>query len=256
MRRRRTDEKPEGLDRWLLTYADMITLLMAFFIMVYSMSVLNTSKFREAAISIRSGFGGSDSAESASTITFKPSRVGEETAGVAWKTLKPVVDFIDSNSHGRDVTIGEDERGIVITMSSDALLFDPGSAQIKSKAQPFLDKIAQMLKSTKNEVRVEGHTCDLPPRSTLYGSNWELSTARATGILRYLVETHALPDSRFSAAGYASMRPVAGKNPAANRAKNRRVEIIIVRPEITAVIKPDSEPRRITDPNRAAFQRR
>jgi chemotaxis protein MotB len=256
MRRKREDGKPEGLDRWLLTYADMITLLMAFFIMVYSMSVLNVTKFRQAAVSIRSGFGGMTKGQGRSILNSSASAAGGDTAGVSWRVLGPLVDFIDHESRQRNVTIGEDERGIVISMSSDSLLFDPGSAEVKPRALPFLDKIAEMLKSTKNEVRVEGHTCDLPPRASLYATNWELSTARATGILRYLVEQHGLPPSRFSAAGYGSMRPVAGGNSETNRARNRRVEIIIVRPEITRAITPKSEPMRITDPSRAAFQRR
>lgn len=255
MRRRRTDEKPEGLDRWLLTYADMITLLMAFFIMVYSMSVLNVSKFRQAAVSIRSGFRGVTKGQGKSILNTPPTAVGD-TAGVPWKTLKPVVEFIDRQARDQNVTIGEDDRGIVISMSSDSLLFDPGSAEVKPKAFPFLDKIAGMLKSTSNDVRVEGHTCDLPPRSDRYATNWELSTARATGILRYLVERRGLPQSRVSASGYGSTRPAAANRVGDNRARNRRVEIIIVRPEITEVVKPKSQPRRITDPFRPAFQRR
>jgi chemotaxis protein MotB len=183
-----------------------------------------------------------------------PSAVGD-AAGVQWKTLKPVVDFIDSKSRDRNVTIGEDERGIVISMSSDSLLFDPGSADVKPKAFPFLDKIAGMLRDTENDVRVEGHTCDLPPRASQYATNWELSTARATGILRYLVERQEVPQSRVSASGYGSTRPLVREGERTDRARNRRVEIIILRPEITQVTRP-SEPRRITDPLRPALQRR
>lgn len=255
MIRRRREEKPEGLDRWLLTYADMITLLMAFFIMVYSMSVLNVEKFREAAVSIRSGFNGKMTAQGKSLLG-PDSSSGDRVAGVSWKKLRPLVDFIDSESRKRNVTIGEDERGIVISMSSDALLFDPGSAEIKPRALPFLDKIAEMLKSAKNEVRVEGHTCDLPPRSLGYATNWELSTARATGILRYLVEQQGVSARRLSAAGYGSMRPVSVNDNEMDRGKNRRVEIIVVRPEVTAVVTPKSEPRRITNVSGPAIQRR
>jgi chemotaxis protein MotB len=254
-RKRAVDEKPEGLDRWLLTYADMITLLMAFFIMVYSMSVLNVSKFRQAAISIRSGFRGLAPGQGRSLLDSSPLAVGD-TAGIPWKKLRPVVEFIEHQSRDGAVTISEDERGIIISMSSDSLLFEPGSADVRTKAQPYLEKIARMLRSTKNEVRVEGHTCDLPPRGSRFATNWELSTARATGVLRRLVEQEKLPAERISAAGYGSMKPVVPNDSASNRAKNRRVEIIILRPEITAAFSPKDQPRRVTDPFRAAIQRR
>ncbi len=194
MRRKHEEQGHGGLERWLLTYADMITLLMAFFIMMYSMSVLNLSKFRDAAISIRSGFNGMVKGQGKSVLGSsgmfgsKPSAIEGDTAGVSWKVLRPLVDYIEKGDSKTSVTIGEDKRGVVITMSSDSLLFDPGSAQLKRGALPLLGKVAVMLGQTPNFVRVEGHTCDLVPRGGNFPSNWELSTARATEVLRYLVE--------------------------------------------------------------------
>lgn len=262
MRRKSRKEEHENLDRWLLTYADMITLLMAFFIMMYSMSVLNLAKFREAAISIRSGFGGIIKGQGKSAMGTsgmfgsKPSTIEGDTAGVAWQVIKPLVSYIENGSESASVQIGEDNRGIVITLHSDELLFKPGSAKINPRAYPVLDRIASTLRQVDNLIQIEGHTCDLQPRSSTYASNWELSTARATNVLRYLVETRKLPAHRFAAAGYGSVRPVGRNSNSADRSLNRRVEIVMLRPEVMPGNPPKGEPRRISDPFEPVFQRR
>lgn len=264
MRRKREDNAhgSGGLERWLLTYADMITLLMAFFIMMYSMSVLNTAKFRQAAISIRSGFGGQVRGQGKSILNAsgvfapRPSPIEGDTAGVSWKVLRPLVTDIE-NDRTANVQIGEDKRGIVITMSSDKLLFEPGSADIKPGARPVLDRIVGVLAKTHNLVRIEGHTCDLAPRGGRYATNWELSTARATEVLRYMVETRGLEPFRFSAAGYGSVRPKAANDSEAHRKMNRRVEVVILRPETAELeAEPLDSPRRISDPSLNVIQRR
>ncbi len=114
-----------------------------------------------------------------------------------------------------------------------------------------------MLRQTRNLVRVEGHTCDLSPRSSVYPTNWELSTARATEVLRYLVEAKGLPATRFAASGYANVRPKVANDSEANRIQNRRVEIVILRPEVALLEAEHPRPeRRISDPNTSVFQRR
>lgn len=244
MRKNRREEKQENLDRWLLTYADMITLLMAFFIMMYSMSVLNLSKFRAAAISIRSGFNGIMKGQGKSVMgssgMFAPrsSTIEGDAAGVKWQVIKPLVDYIEANEKEKGASIGEDARGIVITLVSDNVIFEPGSAKLRPESYPMLDRVAELIDKVENRVQVEGHTCDLNPRNSKYPTNWELSTARSTTVLRYLVEEKGLPADRFSAAGYGSVRPIMPNNSDSNRCRNRRVEIILVRPEPV-----QSEPR-------------
>lgn len=261
MRRKPVEEKSEGMERWLLTYADMITLLMAFFIMMYSMSVLNLAKFREAAISIRSGFGGMVPGQgkavfgSGGMFAAKPSPIEGDTAGVSWRVLKPLVEFMES-ADAKEMSIGEDDRGIVITLSSDNMLFDPGSSAIRQPARKVLNRVVVMLSQTENPVQIEGHTCDLRPRRARYPTNWELSTARATEVLRYLVEEKGLPAMRFSAAGYGSARPLEPNDNGDNRRKNRRVQIVLFRPEAFMAMEAEHEPRRISDPDRAVIQRR
>lgn len=242
-------EESESSERWLLTYADMITLLMAFFIMMYSMSVLNLSKFRQAAISIRSGFGGIVRGQgksvfgSSGMFASKPSPIEGDTAGVNWSLLRPLMNYIsDSSSENLDINIGEDPRGIVITVRSDKMLFDPGSAEIRHRAEPVLDEISKVIEKVNNEVRVEGHTCDLPPRKSRFQDNWELSGVRAANVVRYLLYEHGLDASRFSVAGYGSGRPICPNDSEYHRKKNRRVEIVILRPDQSVEEKEDIDP--------------
>lgn len=262
MRKRRKDEKEHGnLERWLLTYADMITLLMAFFIMMYSMSVLNLSRFREAAFSIRSGFGGNTQGQgktifgTSGTVAEHRKPIQGDTAGVPWKDLQPLVRYIE-NIDDSKASIGEDSRGIVVTLQSDDLVFRPGRADVRPNAKPVLDKTAATIAKTGNLVRIEGHTCDLPVRGEEYATNWELSTARATNVLEYMVDECGLNPWRFSAAGYGSVRPLEINDSESHRTKNRRVEIVILRPDDSDEKRSENGPRRISDPSKAVIQRR
>ncbi len=214
----------------------MITLLMAFFIMMYSMSVMNISKFREAAISIRSGFGGVIAGQGKSVLTpsgqvsFKPSPISGDTTGVAWQAIAKLRDTVKNDPiFKRAIRIFTDKRGIVLSMRSDKVLFDPGSADIKPEAYPVLARVADVIRVAPNEVRVEGHTCNLPISSSKFPSNWELSTARATRVIRYLIEQQKIPANHLAAAGYADTRPVAPNDTEEDRSLNRRVDFVIPR---------------------------
>lgn len=251
MRRKKTGEGHDNNDRWLLTYADMITLLMAFFIMMYSMSVLNVSKFHEAAISIRSGFGGIVKGQGKSILgvsgaySAKPSPIKPgDTANATWGLIRPLLTYIKKNPNlSANAQVSVDRRGIVVSMLSDNLLFEPGSAEIRSEAYPLLDQIGQTLDKTANTIRVEGHTCDLPPRKGgLYPTNWELSTARATNVLRFFVEIKGLDARPFCAAGYAGLHPLVPNTSDANRRKNRRVDIVIISGDVPAKMKQEAKP--------------
>ncbi len=250
MRKKKGDGGHENHERWLLTYADMITLLMAFFIMMYSMSVINLAKFKEAAISIRSGFGGAASGQGKSVLNNggayspKPSPIGGDGTESTWKVVSPLISYINMDPQlKKNARVTVDNRGVVISMLSDNMLFEPGSADIRQPARPLLNKIAEMLFKIDNNIRVEGHTCNLPPRSGgRYPTNWELSTARATNVLRYLVEDKGLDAARFSAAGYAGTHPAALGNNEQNRRKNRRVDVVILHKEDITPARPMIKP--------------
>ena len=148
------------------------------------------------------------------------------------------------------IRIFADNRGIVLSMHSDRILFDPGSADIKSGAYPILAKIAKVIRAVPGEVRVEGHTCNLPPRSSMFPSNWELSTARAARVIRYLIDEQKVRSNQLSAAGYADTRPVVPNNTEENRNRNRRVDFIIPRrAEGQQDGYPEVQQREVINPN-------
>ena len=262
MRKKKANASHENHERWLLTYADMITLLMAFFIMMYSMSVLNLSKFQEAAISIRSGFVGSLAGRGKSVLnsggsfSTKPPPIGGEGTVSTMKIIGPLIEYIKKDPQlKRNAGVTIDERGVVISILSDNMLFEPGRADIRADTKPLLDKIAELLYKIDNDVRVEGHTCNLPPKAGgRYPSNWELSTARATNVLRYLVEDKGLRAESFSAAGYAGTHPAASNDTEQYRRKNRRVDIVIVGKQdikpAQPAIKPDLSMEAVSKDNK------
>ncbi len=225
-----------GSMRWLLTYADMITLLMAFFIMLYSMSILNLSRFQQVAVSIKSGFGGAVPGQGMSVLGatgqfgVQPSPIAGDTAGVPYSSIRKLQEGLARTSPESKAQMLTDERGLVVRLPSDTLLFEPGSATMRPAAAQVLAEVAEALREVPNDIRIEGHTCSLPTRSQRYPTNWELSTSRATEVVRYLITRERISPRRLSAAGYADQHPVARNSTAAGRAANRRVEIVLLRP--------------------------
>jgi len=251
----------ENHERWLLTYADMITLLVAFFIMLYAMSVMNQHKFQQVAISVRSGFGGdvmgrapsildgSGENQVAMSVTDDGSQdINKEIQNISPHMKKK--DVLIPSGHGNDsmdktyvklqavikkehlektVMVKSEERGIVVTVLTDKFLFDKGAAEVRPQFNYVLDAVALPLRSINNQVRVEGYTDDLPIDTPQFPSNWELSTTRATNVLRYFIDHNDLPPNRLSAAGYADTRPICPNSSDQNRALNRRVEIVVLR---------------------------
>jgi chemotaxis protein MotB len=262
-RRRRGDQPHEehADERWLLTYADMITLLMALFIVMWSISAVNISKFEELKVSLRDAFNGNiqddgsgitPGGESvlsptgqqqvnpailpAQSVAQAPQvpRVEDQLAKHELESLRKVQAELKAwaKQHGvsEQVKATIDERGLVVRLLTDEVLFDPGKAVVKGGSQPLLHKIAQLLVSGRidNPIRVEGHTDDTPISTAQFPSNWELSAGRATAVLRQLLDA-GLPPHRVSVAGYGDQKPVAGNGSAAGRAMNRRVEIVVLR---------------------------
>jgi len=226
-----------GSMRWLLTYADMITLLMAFFIMMYSMSVLNMEKFREVAFSIRSGFGGPleggpgmlSFPQRKDSLTPNLDDLSESSGpGAIPGVAEEIREYIKQQGLGTVVRIRVEERGLVVSLVTDEVLFDIGHAQLRPKAKRILAKVAEVVRDIPNDIAVEGHTCDLPIKTAQFPSNWELSTARATTVVRYLIEGSGLSPRRVSAAGYADSRPLVSNDSEAHRMLNRRVDIVIL----------------------------
>lgn len=222
-----------GSLRWLLTYADMITLLMAFFIMLYSMSILNLSRFRQVAVSIRSGMDGTMSGQGRAALAnggqmeYGSPLITGEYSGVPWEAIKEMQVLVHKTHLEDTISFRQDERGIVISLVTDKALYAKGQADLSAESKRILSIVADLIKKVPNQVMVEGHTCDLPVSSAKYPSNWELSTARAATVVRYFIE-QGIPASRLSAAGYADSKPLPFTGPL-NRERNRRVDVIILK---------------------------
>ena len=253
MRRKRHaahEEEHENHERWLITYADMITLLMAFFIMMYAMSILDVKKFEQfkAGVATQLGKspvivggqgilqGGTGVANAAAPpIGGSPdgaSTPTDATGDVPQSKLHYLVEEIegrlkDAHLDGTVQLEIDPVRGLVVYVK-DRVFFESGQSAISIEGRSILDQLAAVLGHIDNTIVVEGHTDDRPINSAAFPSNWELSTARATQVLRMLVEGHRLPAPRFSAAGYADTRPRVPNDTPAHRAVNRRVEIVIV----------------------------
>jgi chemotaxis protein MotB len=270
-RRRRRGESGGGHDgpdeRWLLTYSDMITLLMALFIVMWSISSVNISRFDQLKASLRAAFSGhilpnNDSIMSGQTAPFQqpgspvspvqpgaqpqnpiniPSLSVQLKADIAraqaaqdLQNLKRIRRQVEeyARQHGFSGHIHTfiDERGLVIRLLTDDVLFDSGGATLKSPSLPLLAKIADLIThgGVTNPVRVEGNTDSVPISTAEFHSNWELSTARSNAVLEFLLAHHVGP-GRLSVAGYADQRPVKSNDTPEGRAANRRVDLVVLR---------------------------
>jgi len=234
MKKRAKAEKKDNNERWLLTYSDLITLLMVFFVVMFAISKADERKFAMFSASMqRALLGGILSGDTVAQV----SAAGETGGDALLETLAGIRAAMQKLAQEQGVSSGVDVRlsreGIVVDLSG-SLLFDSGKADLKPKAKVFLNEIAIELRQIPNEIRVGGYTDNIPPNSPLYPTNWELSTARALAVSRYLIESCGIPPERVGAAGYGEYRPVANNDTRENRALNRRVEIVIIYPEAAA----------------------
>jgi chemotaxis protein MotB len=249
-------------ERWLLTYADMITLLAAFFLMLYSMSVVSKGKFEAMVESVRTGFGGSSISNSGAAVTrgvMHAARGKGVNSGVMsnndarryQEAMRDLRRFVEQHHLSGGVETRSDERGDVISLMSDDMLFNRGQAVLRPTSLELLARIANVLRPLPNEIEVEGHTCNLPIHTDQFPSNWELSTARAGTVLRFFIEVGGMPAKRFKAAGYADTRPLVLNDSEAHRAHNRRVEIVLLKTEAERIdeIKHQLEIQRVTAGN-------
>ncbi len=254
-------EEHENDERWLLTYADMITLLMALFMVLFAMSSVNVSKLETLQTVLQEAFsgkvlpGGESVQQSAAGESTEPPvpeppvpsivppvmtpRDGKEKKADAdrrtkeqdeLEALKRKIDAY-ARAHGLQDKIQTTiaQRGLVVRILTDRVLFDSASAEIKPAGRPLLAEISKLIViDALHPLVVEGHTDSQPIASELYPSNWELSGARASSVVRFLIENKVRP-GRLEAAGYAHLRPIASNGDAAGRARNRRVEIVVLR---------------------------
>jgi chemotaxis protein MotB len=237
----------ENTERWLLTYADLITLLLAFFIVMWSIGQTDLKKFDQVRDSLANAFntGIGDSSNGTSPLfdegsNFDPSPFGMQQTDLS-TIQKRFNDLANKYGVADKITIRTEQNEIVISLS-DNLLFDSASAHLRPESLGVLDETAAILKTLPNDLRIEGHTDNIPINTGEFNSNWELSAARATSVLRYLVENGGIRAERVFAAGYGDTRPVADNSTGVGRSANRRADIVIIYPNPSDSSTPPASP--------------
>jgi chemotaxis protein MotB len=256
-KKQRHEEHPD--ERWLITYADVLTLMFVLFMVLFSISVVNTGKFEELkqslSSSLSSGVGsgaeqvlpGSASETPTPVVDTPPSRIAPElpvpldkveqfeasTEGALEDTqLEEAREAIEAQAAtaglGDRVSTTLDERGLAVRLETDDVLFSSGSATLRPGAGALLTPVARAIRPLPNPVRVEGHTDPDPIATAPFPSNWELSTGRSGAVVRHLIGD-GVPPARLQSVGFAATRPIADNDTAAGRAGNRRVEILVLR---------------------------
>jgi chemotaxis protein MotB len=254
MARKKKHEKEPNHERWLVSYADFITLLFAVFVTLYAMSQTDKKKVEQVMSSMRESFGLAEKV----SMGAKPSIVemgdlrimpslkpesmkpGQKMRGVDgkkgrgqaqekdFKEIKTSIEaFLIKSGAQEKVSVEINQRGLVVSLK-EAGFFDSGSAAVRSGSLALLAQLVESLSNYENQYRVEGHTDNLPIKTAAFHSNWELSTARATTIVHYMINNYQFSPETISATGYGEHRPVADNGTAEGRGKNRRVDIVML----------------------------
>ncbi|MCB1150689.1 flagellar motor protein MotB, partial [bacterium] len=218
-------EEP-GIPGWVVTYGDMMSLLLTFFILLLSFSSIQETKFKQAMESLQTALGVFKNSQS--VIQFENMVVPQEVGGDQSEMLyefRELEQYLLEENLDDQVEVAMTEDGIQIQIE-DEFLFASGTADLQSGTDRILGKIAGFLDGKGTEIRVSGHTDSIPIRTARFPSNWELSASRAIAVARELQKTGIAP-ARMSATGYGEFRPIADNGTAEGRARNRRVEIFM-----------------------------
>jgi chemotaxis protein MotB len=274
MARKKKHEEHVNHERWLITYADLITLLLVFFIIMYAMSKIDVSKYTVLAQSLNlqftkgdtlipagkgisgqitpvsgtaetEGDGKSDQSQSSkNNVSINQEKdEKDKKEKELQELLQKINDYIIEQKLQTQVSASNTERGVAVTLN-DLFLFDLGKADLKPASFPILQKLASLFPTLNSTISIEGHTDNLPlaPGSPLI-DNWGLSGARSLSVLRYFKNTAGLDDSKFISTGYGDTKPKAPNDSMDNRSKNRRVEIIVLRNDPAIVPSKDPIPQ-------------
>lgn len=259
-RKHHEEEEHENHERWLVSYADMITLLAALFIVLFAMSTIDLEKFKKFAAGLSQGFhagsgaapvlgGGGESVveggngpldgmllsatQIAEAQQVLEERQAQQAAAEAEQQRlaqaeQEIRSQVEGAGLGDKVRFRREARGLVVTIVTDEVLFDLGSADLRPEGRVVLDALAPALGRLPNALSIEGHTDDRPILGGPFRDNWELSNARAASVLRYLLFVHGLPTDRVGMAGWGEFRPLVPNDSDANRDLNRRVEVVVL----------------------------
>lgn len=227
----RKNKEPEsnagGAPGWMVTYGDLMSLLLTFFVLIVSFSSIEMIKFQKALGSLKGALGILPKQES---VIFQKEPIIPQLSDYEQRRIRrsaaELQEMIKERKLIDKVKLDVTDKGIIVRIDSP-ILFELGKAELKPEAFPILDKVIEMTNNWPNQIRVEGHTDDLPIHTQQFPSNWELSTARALSVLKYFLRTGNIEPQRLAAVGYGEYHPLVPNTTAANRAKNRRVEIYI-----------------------------
>ncbi|MYM23991.1 flagellar motor protein MotD [Duganella sp. FT135W] len=234
--RRKFDDEPENHERWLISYADFITLLFAFFVVMYAISAVNIGKYKIFSDALGDAFGGKGAAQPINTevpnlpipnpalkrrteLLRKEKEQMTKLAQDLLSTMAPLV------KEGK-VRVTQNSRGVSVEINA-SVLFDPGDARLMPESVEALRAVANLLKADSHDVQVEGHTDNQPIGNTRFPSNWELSSVRASSVVRLFIDA-GVAAQRLTAVGYSSNVPVASNDTLQGRARNRRVAVTIL----------------------------
>lgn len=234
-RRKRNESESSGAPAWMTTFSDMVTLLLTFFILLYSISNVDAKKFEALNNSLQSVLAGKTSSgildEESAIIT--PPQSGEDLTDLRHideKTLEmyeQVKGYVEEQGLEAAVSVSVNRDGVFVDIK-ELILFEPGEVSIKPEGMEILNHLEGLFLQFDNRIVVEGHTDNVPAGTKEYPTNWELSADRAVNVVRYLSEVKKIPEVRLAAIGYGEFRPMAANDTAANRALNRRVNLLII----------------------------
>lgn len=228
-------------ERWMVSFADFMTLLFALFVVLFAISSVDQQKLSQVAESVEQAFGVMDSKSNSLLEAYPenqqpippivrpasplpPVQEQEELVEKLQKALKQTKNLAAA------VQLRQEARGVVIQLK-DTRLFPSGSAELRPEMLNELQRVMRELENPKAQIRIEGHTDNVPIHSGRYRSNWELSAARANSVLQFFLQRTHLKPEQFSVAGYGEYRPIASNATEAGRARNRRVDIVILNPQ-------------------------
>jgi chemotaxis protein MotB len=229
------EEKSTG---WLTTFNDMVTLLMVFFVLMFSLSSIDSIKMADFQLALQSGLGLLREGKQIS-IAVQDSQLVKDMShlniqtqgrdGMSGPSMQQTVEIaLESLDADIGIQVTYTEQGAHLSFE-DGVLFDFGRAAISSEGYAVLDEIVEVVRKMPYPIRVEGHTDNVPIQTKRFPSNWELSTARAVNVVKYFAETGRIDPRRLSAVGYGESKPMVTNDSPRNRAKNRRVEIVLIK---------------------------
>lgn len=215
-----------GPDRWLLSYADFVTLLFALFAVLYGISTVDATKIAPVASSLQQAFALNQTAVAPPPpVVVQPPALGVHEVPIESTHRRLTREFAAAVA-AKQIEILDDTRGVVLSLP-EAVTFAIGSAEVTPEARDLIAQLGATLATLEHHIAVEGHTDDVPIHTARYQSNWELSTSRACAVVALLIEVAGIDPARLAAAGYAEYHGRAPNDSAANRARNRRVDIVV-----------------------------